>query len=134
MGNGIRISRKKKKKEIPRIIESCFTYFMILSPYLFTLVFYFFDVGAFDPGIIIILCTNKRSCALFFSTQLRIILLVFCFHNQHSLPFEQNFLHSFRECYPYIWCLFDVFFVGYLSGCTPSLYDFDPQTSTRNDK
>ena len=30
--------------EIPRIIENCFTYFMILSPYLLTLVFYFFDV------------------------------------------------------------------------------------------
>ena len=59
----------------------------------------------FDPGIIIMLHTNKRSCVLFFSTQLRIILLGFYFHNQHSLPFEQNFLHSFREFYPYIWCL-----------------------------
>lgn len=71
MGSGIRISRSSARKEIPRIIENCFTYFMILSPYLLTLVFYFFCYIAtrYDTGASSLYCIQTKEAAYYFSVR-----------------------------------------------------------------
>ena len=70
MGSGIRISRSSARKEIPRIIENCFTYFMILSPYLLTLVSHFFCFIAtrYDIGTSLY-CTQTKEAAHYFSAR-----------------------------------------------------------------
>ena len=81
MGNGIRISRSSAKKEIPRIIENCFTYFMILSPYLLTLVFHFFCYIAtrYDAGASLYCTQTKEAAHCFSARNFVLYYLIFTF-------------------------------------------------------